>query len=62
MTYGFVLKGAAYGFKLDSLLKLTDVRAADNKQTLLHFIAAHIEVRKFSPLSLSRILLILFGV
>lgn len=30
--------GAAIGFKLDSLLKLTDTRARNNKMTLMHYL------------------------
>ena len=30
--------GAAVGFKLDSLLKLTDTRARNNKMTLMHYL------------------------
>lgn len=30
--------GAAVGFRLDSLLKLADTRAADNKMTLMHYL------------------------
>lgn len=30
--------GSAIGFKLDSLLKLTDTRATNNKMTLMHFL------------------------
>ncbi|PKI72145.1 hypothetical protein CRG98_007464 [Punica granatum] len=31
-------RGSAIGFKLDSLLKLTDTRATNNKMTLMHFL------------------------
>ncbi|XP_072989765.1 formin-like protein 5 [Typha latifolia] len=31
-------KGSAIGFRLDSLLKLTDTRATDNKMTLMHYL------------------------
>eukprot|EP00252_Welwitschia_mirabilis_P014797 TRINITY_DN3279_c0_g2_i1.p1 TRINITY_DN3279_c0_g2~~TRINITY_DN3279_c0_g2_i1.p1 ORF type:complete len:1110 (+),score=268.25 TRINITY_DN3279_c0_g2_i1:355-3684(+) len=31
-------RGAAIGFKLDSLLKLTDTRARNNKMTLMHYL------------------------
>ena len=30
--------GAAVGFKLDSLLKLSDTRAANSKMTLMHYL------------------------
>jgi hypothetical protein len=30
--------GSAIGFKLDSLLKLTDTRASNNKMTLMHYL------------------------
>lgn len=30
--------GAAVGFKLDSLLKLTETRASNSKMTLMHFL------------------------
>jgi len=32
------LTGAAVGFRLDSLLKLTDTRATNNKMTLMHYL------------------------
>ncbi|XP_065848811.1 formin-like protein 17 [Euphorbia lathyris] len=31
-------RGAAIGFRLDSLLKLTDTRARNNKMTLMHYL------------------------
>ncbi|KAJ0973756.1 hypothetical protein J5N97_015721 [Dioscorea zingiberensis] len=31
-------RGSAIGFRLDSLLKLTDTRAANNKMTLMHYL------------------------
>ncbi|OVA13407.1 Tensin phosphatase [Macleaya cordata] len=31
-------RGSAIGFRLDSLLKLTDTRASNNKMTLMHFL------------------------
>ncbi|RVW93738.1 Formin-like protein 3 [Vitis vinifera] len=31
-------RGAAIGFKLDSLLKLADTRARNNKMTLMHYL------------------------
>ncbi|XLR62089.1 hypothetical protein S83_012761 [Arachis hypogaea] len=31
-------RGSAIGFKLDSLLKLTDTRASNNKMTLMHYL------------------------
>jgi len=33
-----LLTGAAVGFRLDSLLKLTDTRATNNKMTLMHYL------------------------
>jgi len=30
--------GSAVGFKLDSLLKLTDTRASNSKMTLMHYL------------------------
>jgi len=30
--------GSAVGFRLDSLLKLTDTRARNNKMTLMHYL------------------------
>lgn len=30
--------GAAVGFRLDSLLKLTDTRSRNNKMTLMHYL------------------------
>ncbi|KAK8921148.1 Formin-like protein 11 [Platanthera zijinensis] len=35
-------RGGAYAFKLDTLLKLSDVKGADGKTTLLHFVAQEI--------------------
>lgn len=32
------LSGSAVGFKLDSLLKLSDTRARNNKMTLMHYL------------------------
>jgi formin 2 len=34
----YLLTGAAVGFRLDSLLKLTDTRATNNKMTLMHYL------------------------
>lgn len=36
--YFSLFPGAAIGFKLDSLLKLTDTRARNNKMTLMHYL------------------------
>ncbi|XP_020580029.1 formin-like protein 6 isoform X3 [Phalaenopsis equestris] len=36
-------RGAAVGFRLDSLLKLTDTRAVDNKMTLMHYLCKVID-------------------
>lgn len=35
-------RGSAVGFKLDSLLKLTDTRATNNKMTLMHYLCKHL--------------------
>mgnify|MGYP004714104621 CR=1 FL=1 len=32
------ISGSAVGFKLDSLLKLSDTRAINNKMTLMHYL------------------------
>jgi hypothetical protein len=36
---GATPRGCAHGFKLDSLLKLSTVKAVDNKRTLIHYLA-----------------------
>ena len=36
-------RGAAYGFKLESLGKITDTKSRDKKQTLLHYIVHVVE-------------------
>jgi len=36
--YNFIALGSAVGFRLDSLLKLTDTRARNNKITLMHYL------------------------
>ncbi|KAK8991737.1 hypothetical protein V6N11_062733 [Hibiscus sabdariffa] len=36
-------RGSAVGFRLDSLLKLTDTRARNNKMTLMHFVCKVLE-------------------
>lgn len=36
--FRFYFAGAAVGFKLDSLLKLSDTRARNNKMTLMHYL------------------------
>ncbi|KAL4285242.1 hypothetical protein GQ457_16G000460 [Hibiscus cannabinus] len=36
-------RGSAVGFRLDSLLKLTDTRARNNKMTLMHFLSKVLE-------------------
>jgi len=33
-----LIAGSAVGFKLDSLLKLSDTRARNNKMTLMHYL------------------------
>ncbi|PVU96080.1 hypothetical protein BB561_001399 [Smittium simulii] len=40
---GTGFRGGAYGFKIQSLTKLMDTKALDNKITLLHFLAGIIE-------------------
>lgn len=35
---GSICAGSAIGFRLDSLLKLTDTRATNNKMTLMHYL------------------------
>lgn len=36
--YFLFLTGSAVGFRLDSLLKLSDTRARNNKMTLMHYL------------------------
>ncbi|KAG8079893.1 hypothetical protein GUJ93_ZPchr0007g4567 [Zizania palustris] len=38
-------RGAAVGFRLDSLLKLTDTRATNNKMTLMHYLCKVLAVK-----------------
>ncbi|XP_074579301.1 formin-like protein 5 [Curcuma longa] len=38
-------RGSAIGFRLDSLLKLTDTRATNNKMTLMHYLCKVIALR-----------------
>lgn len=40
VTYPLItcIVGSAVGFKLDSLLKLSDTRARNNKMTLMHYL------------------------
>ncbi|ONM24943.1 Formin-like protein 20 [Zea mays] len=38
-------RGAAVGFRLDSLLKLTDTRATNNKMTLMHYLCKVLAAR-----------------
>jgi len=40
---GGTARGQAWGFKLDTLLKISDVKTTDNKETLLHYITRFIE-------------------
>ena len=41
---GGTTRGEAWGFKLDSLLKLVDVKSSvDSKVSLLHFVAENID-------------------
>lgn len=41
--------GAAVGFRLDSLLKLTETRARNNKMTLMHYLCkVHMDTGKLS--------------
>ena len=44
---GGTYRGQAVGFRLESLLKLTDVKAVDRKTSLLHFVVK--ELQKTSP-------------
>jgi len=40
--------GSAVGFKLDSLLKLSDTRARNNKMTLMHYLCkVDVKIFKF---------------
>jgi formin 2 len=43
-------RGSAVGFKLDSLLKLTDTRATNNKMTLMHYLCKVLAARSPSLL------------
>lgn len=36
------MRGSAAGFKLDTLLKLADVKGTDRKTSLLHFVVAQV--------------------
>lgn len=36
------MRGAAAGFKLDTLLKLADVKGTDRKTSLLHFVVSQV--------------------
>lgn len=38
LQFVFYFAGSAVGFKLDSLLKLSDTRARNNKMTLMHYL------------------------
>lgn len=49
----FLLTGSAIGFRLDSLLKLTDTRSRNSKMTLMHYLC---KVRDFSIVSHSLLL------
>ena len=40
---GSTSRGGAYGFKLDSLAKMSTVKTTDNKATLMHFLATVLE-------------------
>ena len=35
-------RGGAYGFKLDTLAKLSEIKTSDNKKTLFYYIAEYI--------------------
>ncbi|MBA0865025.1 hypothetical protein Goshw_008246, partial [Gossypium schwendimanii] len=55
VLYGFFLpSGSAVGFRLDSLLKLTETRARNNKMTLMHYLC---KVKDHLPFLLSLILM-----
>jgi hypothetical protein len=49
-TVPFVFLGSAVGFRLDSLLKLSDTRARNNKMTLMHYLS---KVPLYSPFVIS---------
>lgn len=49
-TLALLSAGAAVGFKLDSLLKLSDTRAANSKMTLMHYLCKVNYNRKMQPL------------
>ncbi len=44
---GGTYRGQARGFRLETLLRLTDVKAVDRKTSLLHFVVK--ELKKTSP-------------
>lgn len=55
--------GAAIGFRLDSLLKLTDTRARNNKMTLMHYLCKvqkRLSLMKFPSLKISTAMCIKF--
>jgi hypothetical protein len=45
--FSYGVAGSAIGFKLDSLLKLSDTRARNNKMTLMHYLCK-VEILKLS--------------
>eukprot|EP00339_Tiarina_fusa_P000898 CAMPEP_0117015036 /NCGR_PEP_ID=MMETSP0472-20121206/12086_1 /TAXON_ID=693140 ORGANISM="Tiarina fusus, Strain LIS" /NCGR_SAMPLE_ID=MMETSP0472 /ASSEMBLY_ACC=CAM_ASM_000603 /LENGTH=981 /DNA_ID=CAMNT_0004718743 /DNA_START=178 /DNA_END=3124 /DNA_ORIENTATION=+ len=48
---GGTFRGGAYGFKLETLVKITEVRAADNKTNMLNYLAQYCEGKeKFKDL------------
>lgn len=46
-------RGAAAGFRLDTLLKLADVKGTDRKTSLLHFVVRQLSTRQPSVLHLA---------
>lgn len=48
---GGTARGAAFGFKLNALLKLSDTKTTDNKSSLLHYLIK-IMTTKYAKLDL----------
>lgn len=46
---GSTPRGAAWGFKLDCLLKLSTIKSSDQKRSLMHYLATLLE-RKYADL------------
>ncbi len=49
ISKGPTAKGGAYGFKIDIIEKANDVKAADNKTTLLMYILEVVEKKLTEP-------------